>query len=64
MATFKIISHEEDSIYYTIVVTVNGVEYTQTIISNKTGAALETFLQSYADDYQAGIDAQQVAPTE
>lgn len=60
MADFEIIS--QNGAYYTIRVTVNGVEYVQTIVSDKTGAALEAFLQSYADDYQSGIDQQTEAP--
>ena len=56
MAEIEIIS--QDGIYYTILVTVNGEEYQQTIVTDKTGKALDALLKSYADDYQAGIDAE------
>ncbi len=60
MAEIEIISN--DGVYYTVRVTVNGSEYIQTIISDKTGAALTAFLKAYAADYQTGIDEQQEAP--
>lgn len=56
MADYQIIS--QNGPYYTILVTVNGVEYQQTIVSDLKDTALEAFMQSYADAYQSGIDAQ------
>lgn len=54
MATFEIInkSPAEDTTYYTIKVSFGEHEFEQTVMSSKTGKALTTFLQSYADDYE------------
>jgi hypothetical protein len=51
MATFEII--ETNTPYYRIRVEFQGNQFEQTIISSKTGAALTTQLQEYADKYEA-----------
>lgn len=51
MATFEIINAEAP--YYTIEVRFADQVFTQQVVSVKTGKALTTQLQTYADQYQA-----------
>ena len=53
MATYNIL--QDNAPYYTIEVLVDGAAYVQTIISEKTGAALTKVLDAYANDYAAAL---------
>ena len=50
MATVTVLDNEKP--YYKIRVSFNGLDFEQNIISSKTGAALQTQLQGYADEYE------------
>lgn len=60
MATFEIVASAAP--YYTVTVRFGEQEFTQQITSTKTGKALTTQLQAYADEYEAEWTA--VAPQE
>ena len=51
MATYSIVS--ADAPYYNVVVGFGGLEFNQTIVTDKTSKTLEAQLQSYADAYEA-----------
>lgn len=55
MAKFEIIA--DDKPYYTVKVSFGDQEFVQSIVSDKTGKALETQLQAYADDYEKAWSA-------
>lgn len=52
MATVTVLDNAKP--YYKIRVSFNGMDFDQNIVSAKTGAALQTQLQAYADEYEAG----------
>jgi hypothetical protein len=51
MASYTIINNAKP--YYQIRVSFNGMDFDQTIVSAKTGAALLAQMQCYADEYEA-----------
>lgn len=50
MATYEIVSRQDP--YFQVRVLFAELIFEQLLISMKTGAALDTMLQSYADDYE------------
>ena len=50
MATFSLVNSSAP--YYTIIVYFQDQEFQQTIVSDKTGSALEAQFAAYADQYE------------
>lgn len=55
MATYKVLSSSAP--YYTILVQFDDQEFTQTIVSAKTGAALNKQIEEYVVDYEQQFTA-------
>lgn len=51
MATYQIVSSAGD--YHLVVVEFSGHSFAQNITTKLKGEALESFVQSYADEYEA-----------
>ena len=62
MASAKIIA--DNVAYYTVRCTCHGVDYDQTIVTEKTGKDLAAFIQAYADEMEAALPKPEDLPTE